>query len=78
MKPSRYNAFTPGLCCITGEIRERSYLGQALSPAKTGRPEQSVEERTEKTLAFIHPTAHIVIGTKADSDKRASFSKARI
>jgi len=77
MNPSRYNAFTPGLCCITGEIRERSYLGQALEPKNYGRG-GTPAERTKKTIAFVHPRAHIVIGTKADSDKRASFSKARI
>lgn len=77
MKPSKYNAFTSGLCCITGEIRERSYLSQALSPKKMERS-GTVSERTKQTLAFVHPAAHIVIGTKADSDKRASFSKARI
>lgn len=76
MKPSRYNAFTSGLCCITGEIRERSYLAQALEPKNYGRG-GTPAERTEKTLAFAKGS-HIQIGTKADSDKRASFSKARI
>jgi len=72
MKPSRYNAFTSGLCCITGEIRERSYLAQALEPKNYGRRGTPAEP-----LAFAKGS-HIQIGTKADSDKRASFSKARI
>ena len=77
MKPSQNNGFSPYFDCLKGQDRERSYLTKNLAPAKTVRTDLSVEERTEKTLAFAKGS-HIQIGTKADSDKRASFSKARI
>jgi len=52
----------------------------ALSPQNYGRAGRNgtAAERTEKTISFMQPSAQIVIGSKADSDKRASFSKARI
>jgi len=80
MKPSRNNAFTPGLDCVTGEMRTRSYSVDSLMPKTYGRAGRNgtAAERTEKTISFVSPSAQIVIGSKADSDKRASFSKARI
>ncbi len=74
---STNNAFTVNFDCVTGDIRKRSYLVECLEPAKTGRPEMSVSERTEKTLAFTKGS-HMSIGTKADSDKRSAMRKARI
>lgn len=80
MKPSRNNAFTPNLCAITGNVRTSSFVMDALSPQNYGRAGRNgtAAERTEKTISFVSPSAQIVIGSKADSDKRASFSKARI
>lgn len=78
MKPSQNNGFSPYFDCLKGQERERSYLTKNLAPAKTGRTDLSVKERTKQTLAFFNPRSQIVIGQQADSDKRASFSKARI
>ena len=52
----------------------------ALSPQNYGRAGRNgtAAERTEKTISFVSPSAQIVIGSKDDAYRRASFSKARI
>ena len=74
MKPSRNNAFTSNLCAITGSIRTSSIVIAQLTPQQYRKEPKTASDIT----AFMSPSAQIVIGSKADSDKRASFSKARI
>ena len=74
MKPSRNNAFTPNLCAITGSLRTSSIVIAQLTPQQYRKDPKTASDITD----FMSPSAQIVIGRQADSDKRASFSKARI
>ena len=74
MKPSRNNAFTPNLCAITGNVRTSSIVIAQLTPQQYRKEPKTASDITD----FMQPSAQIVIGRQADSDKRASFSKARI
>ena len=74
MKPSRNNAFTPNLCAITGNVRTSSIVIAQLTPQQYRKEPKKASDITD----FMQPSAQIVIGRQADSDKRASFSKARI
>ena len=80
MSSKKLNAFTSNLCAITGSIRTSSIVMDALSPQNYGRAGRNgtAAERTEKTISFVSPSAQIVIGSKDDAYRRASFSKARI
>ncbi len=74
MKPSRNNAFTSNLCAITGSIRTSSIVIAQLTPQQYRKDPKTASDITD----FMQPSAQIVIGSKDDAYRRASFSKARI
>ncbi len=70
----RLNGFVPNYDCVTGLVRTSSIVIAQLTPQQYRKEPKTASDIT----AFMSPSAQIVIGSKADSDKRASFSKARI
>ena len=80
MKASKYNCFTPNLCAVTGDIRDRSFLIAGLTPKSTGRPAATgtAAERTAQTIAYAKPKAQIVIASKAESDRTCSITPRRL
>ena len=74
MSSIKLNAFTSNLCAITGNVRTSSIVIAQLTPQQYRKDPKTASD----IIAFMSPSAQIVIGSKADSDKRASFSKARI
>ena len=70
----RLNGFVPNYDCVTGLVRTGSIVIAQLTPQQYRKEPKTASDITD----FMSPSAQIVIGSKADSDKRASFSKARI